>query len=107
MFTRLLSLLFGDSLQGRSPRWREVRDQHVANCPRCVVCGTTDATEVHHVFPYQFYPERELEPNNLRTVCRDHHYLVGHCLNWKAWNPAFDSDARYIREMIERRKYQR
>ena len=107
MFRRLLQCLFGDKLEGRSPCWLQVRAEHLKQNPICVCCGTDDDLEVHHLKPFWLYHDLECDPCNLRTVCRDHHFLVGHGMDWKAWNPAFDSDARYIREMIAKRKYGR
>ncbi|MGH9932125.1 MAG: hypothetical protein ACREA9_23225 [Pyrinomonadaceae bacterium] len=69
--------------------------------------GETDDVEVHHVKPVNAYPECELDPANFRTVRPDIHRLVGHCLDFRSWNPNFDRDAEHLRKMIAERKYGR
>jgi len=105
MLRRLFQYLFADTLEGRSPEWSRVRREHLERQPACVVCGETSAVEVHHVRPVHIFPHEELNPANLRTACRDHHYLFGHGMDWKAYNPNFDRDADRARAMIQERKY--
>ena len=65
----------------RSPQWDNVRDEHVLNNPTCAACGSIKRIQVHHIQPYHLYPELELEPTNLITLCMDVeecHLLLGH-----------------------------
>jgi predicted HNH restriction endonuclease len=60
---------------------------------------------VHHKRPVHLFPELELDPANLITLCEPQncHYLIGHCLSWKAYNPSVEEDAAHVREMIASR----
>jgi hypothetical protein len=86
-----------DGWQGapRSPEWANVRKEHVLQFPRCAACGTVENLNVHHILPFHEHPELELDQNNLITLCREHHFRIGHDPdgpgpkkpNWKASNP--------------------
>jgi 5-methylcytosine-specific restriction protein A len=62
----------------RSGRWRRVRREHLEIEPDCAACGSSDDLEVHHILPFNEYPELELARGNLITLCREHHWLIGH-----------------------------
>ena len=73
----------------RSPRWDNVRNQHLKNNPACVACGRTERLQVHHIRPFHLFPELELDPSNLITLCEmfvndgdntndNHHLHLGH-----------------------------
>lgn len=62
----------------RSPRWPEVRQDHLSRHPVCEACNTQIHREVHHVVPFWQAPELELEKTNLITLCRPHHFALGH-----------------------------
>lgn len=98
-----------ESITPRSPRWRKVRGLWIAEHPACEVCGDTTDVDVHHVQPYHLYPDAELDPENLLTLCnrRWHHILFGHAGDWRAWNPDVRRDVARAREMINRRRYDR
>ncbi len=75
----------------RSPEWPRVAHEHLAVEPACVVCGHTGVgLNVHHIRPFHLFPELELDPTNLITLCqvkgKDHHLLVGHLDNWASYN---------------------
>lgn len=82
----------------RSSRWRSVRADHLKKEPCCVACGRSRQVDVHHVVPVSVDPGRELDPENLITLCGDPCHLVhGHLLDWKKWNPHVREDAaRYF-----------
>jgi hypothetical protein len=42
---------------------------------------------VHHKMPFHIDQSLELNPQNLITLCRPHHYLAGHLMNWSSYNP--------------------
>jgi hypothetical protein len=62
----------------RSGRWRRVRAEHLEIEPTCAACGTDEDLEVHHILPFSEYPQLELARGNLITLCREHHWLIGH-----------------------------
>lgn len=83
-------ILFGSI---RSPKWSAARSAFIKLHPLCSVCGTKDDCEVHHVRPFHLHPELELDPTNFITLCRPHHYLFGHFMNWSSFNISVREDA--------------
>jgi hypothetical protein len=84
---------------GRSSNWRKVRADHLIKFPYCSACGKTKDLEVHHIIPYQIDSSKELDPDNLITLCGTScHFVFGHFMDWKSWNPNIleDSKAYYI-----------
>lgn len=76
----------------RSARWEEVRRKHLLDNPVCVACGCSNGVQVHHLRPFHLFPELELEPSNLITLCENevsggidnnHHLVLGHRGNFK------------------------
>jgi 5-methylcytosine-specific restriction endonuclease McrA len=85
--------------QDRSPQWPAVAHAHLAHEPACRVCGHRGrGLQVHHIKPFHLYPELELDPNNLITLCelkgRDHHLLIGHFDDWESYNPQVRTDVK-------------
>lgn len=92
-------LTSGPDLLGspRSGAWPRVRAEHLERVPACEACGTRKALQVHHVKPFHEYPELELEPSNLMTLCPWCHLHHGHDRdgfwgkqyepNWSTVNP--------------------
>lgn len=82
----------------RSPEWPRVEKAHLQREPACVVCGTRQALQVHHIKPFHLHPQLELDPNNLITLCelkgRDHHLLIGHLDDWHSFNVNVRADAK-------------
>jgi 5-methylcytosine-specific restriction endonuclease McrA len=78
----------------RSPKWDETRKTFLCDHPECAVCNTRKGLEVHHELPFHIAPALELDPTNLITLCRDHHFLFGHLLDWKSFNETVKLDAR-------------
>jgi len=71
----------------RSPKWSNVRKEHLKNHGTCAACGRDKKLEVHHVKPVHLFPELELDPSNLVTLCADPcHIVFGHLMNFKSWN---------------------
>ncbi len=74
-----------------------MRKQHLASHPQCELCGTTEHLNVHHINPYHLNPDKELDPENLITLCEaspspalrglNCHLWAGHLGNWDAFNP--------------------
>jgi 5-methylcytosine-specific restriction endonuclease McrA len=94
-----------DSLMGKAPlgvkrssKWPRVRAEHLNKNPRCAVCNGTKKLEVHHIEPYHLAPEKELDPNNLITLCEGKkfvtcHILFGHLGSYKKINLNVREDA--------------
>jgi hypothetical protein len=89
--------------QPRSPKWPALQRNHLKLHPKCEACETTLGLNVHHVKPFHLYPELELDPKNLITLCRDHHFSIGHDPDgpwapakpsWTKENPNVRSDAK-------------
>lgn len=83
-----------DRFYGRSPKWRKVRAEHIKQNPTCAACGRKEGLEVHHVIPYHIDNTKELDPDNLITLCGKHcHFVFGHFMYWKSWNKNVREDA--------------
>jgi hypothetical protein len=80
------------SLEGRSPQWYSVRKKFLKYHPRCIACSTTSKLEVHHIKPYERYPELELDLDNMMTLCRYCHLVFGHFKDFSTYNPNVVSD---------------
>lgn len=95
--------------EGRSGRWPAVRREFLAEHTQCEACGGTENLEAHHRKPFHLHPALELEPRNLIAICEksghDCHFHFGHNLDWKAFNPYVEEDAKAFRERVEKRKY--
>lgn len=90
----------------RSPEWPRVRDEHLKLHPACAVCGRTDGCEVHHITPFHLDNSKELDKNNLITLCGppwNHHFWFGHLGNWKSYNPSVLADVAAWRAKIASR----
>ena len=90
----------------RSKEWNKVRKQHLINNPFCAACGETKKLEVHHIKPFHLYPELELDPDNLITLCETAsngiicHLCIGHRGNYKDCNPNVKQDAEAMIEFL-------
>jgi 5-methylcytosine-specific restriction endonuclease McrA len=82
----------------RSSKWSRIRNIHLKEKPKCAACGGHKKLEVHHIKPFNKYPELELEPSNLITLCESKkngvncHLLFGHLGNYKTINPTVLED---------------
>jgi hypothetical protein len=89
----------------RSSHWPAVERAHIAQFPKCACCGTEKDRQVHHVKPFHNHPHLELDPNNLITLCRVHHFWWGHLGSWFSWNKSIVRDAAaFLRKVIHRPK---
>ncbi len=71
----------------RSPKWTNVRKEHLKYNATCAACGRDKKLEVHHIKPVHLFPELELDPSNLVTLCADPcHVVFGHLMNFRSWN---------------------
>lgn len=84
----------------RSSKWPEVRKNHLTIQPKCAACNGSEKLEVHHIIPFNYNPDLELEPSNLLTLCESKKYGVnchlffGHFGNYQNYNPNSISDSK-------------
>jgi hypothetical protein len=84
----------------RSPQWPAVRRHHLEKHPKCEACGTGEHIEVHHVIPFHIDQSKELDPDNLITLCRKHHGQYGHPGGWSRSNPNVREDVQRLHRNI-------
>lgn len=81
----------------RSSKWPKIRAHHLKHEDWCRVCGTTANLEVHHIKPFWLFPELELHPGNLITLCESPHHMChfrcGHFSSWRKYNPKIAEQA--------------
>jgi 5-methylcytosine-specific restriction protein A len=88
----------------RSPKWTQVRKNYINNNPNCAACGSDKKQEVHHIKPVHLFPDLELDPSNLLTLCADPcHILFGHLMNFKSWNREVVQDCSVYNNKIRNR----
>jgi hypothetical protein len=94
----------------RSPQWASVRSAHLKKNPTCAACGGDKKLEVHHIKPFHLYPELELDPTNLMTLCESWkkgvncHLMFGHLGNYKSFNEKVSDDTQHWREKFNPNK---
>lgn len=88
----------------RSPQWPKVRKEHLKNNPACAACGRSKKIEVHHIKPVHKYPELELDPSNLISLCDDPcHLIFGHLFDYKSWNIKVKEDTEvYYNKLVNK-----
>jgi hypothetical protein len=87
--------------ESRSPEWPRIRADHLRTEPECAACGKREFLNVHHIYPFHLFPDRELDQSNLITLCRDHHFSLGHAgVSWSAYNPDVRIDAQAYRSFL-------
>lgn len=91
----------------RSPHWPKVRAEYLSGHPICEACGSKEDLQVHHCLPFHHDPVKELDLNNLITLCgpKGHscHLRLGHCFNYKTYNPNVRADAALQLKRIKER----
>jgi len=97
----------GSHGEKRSNAWPRVRKEHLQEHPACEACGGTIKCEVHHVSPFHEHPEKELDTNNLITLCENNkwlncHLCIEHIGSFKKANPNVQKDAVHMKEMLKR-----
>lgn len=84
--------LWYEAQQSRHKDWWKHREGHLLQYPKCACCGDDNNVAVHHIKPFHLFPELELEPANLITLCEggpiNCHFIVGHGgKNWRTYIP--------------------
>ena len=108
-------LLYRDFAAGitvsRNPEWPKVRGSQLIQHPVCAMCGKKTSLQVHHCLPFHLWPEHELNPKNLVTLCENRefpcHLLVGHLGDWKCFNPDVITSIRMKSIVLSERKYEK
>ena len=73
--------------RARASQWKKVRADHLKKYPQCAACGRTKNLAAHHVIPVSFDPNKELDPNNLLTLCETPcHIVFGHFFSYHCYN---------------------
>lgn len=105
MFLEKIYSFFTNSYYtSRSGVWSRVRKEHLENNPNCAACGRNKKIEVHHIKPFHLYPELELNPDNLISLCDDPcHFVFGHLMNYRSWNENVVEDCKKYYEKIQAR----
>lgn len=83
----------------RSGKWRSLEQSFIDENPFCEVCGSHINLQVHHIKPFHLYPELELDPSNLITLCMDTnecHLKIGHGGNWRNYFPDI---VKYVKQI--------
>lgn len=92
----------------RSNMWRDVRRKHLEENSECAVCGRKKNLVPHHIIPVHKDPSKELDPNNLITLCEgpsfNCHLFFGHLRDWSSFNPDVKRHAKEWREIISKNK---
>lgn len=108
-FDQQLESIDGMTYEGpRSSEWVQVRSDFVRKHPRCEACGSGYNLNVHHIEPFHQRPDLELVEDNLITLCREHHFRIGHDPDgkgprkpsWLESNPNVRSDAANVRSKV-------
>lgn len=91
-------------LRSRAAQWRAVRAEHLKKEPSCVACGRQTDLSVHHIIPVSVNPNRELDPDNLITLCENRcHIVFGHFMSYHCYNPEVRRMAEeYYRKLKKR-----
>jgi hypothetical protein len=88
----------------RSPKWQSVRNEFIKTHDECVCCGSKNKLQVHHILPFCVDPSKELDPDNLATMCSRCHLLIGHCGWFQRYNPDLHNSVQFIKTMLKARR---
>jgi len=99
-------LLIAVIADARSSQWSRVRNAYIAEHNECAACGRTSDLQIHHIRPFNKFPELELDTGNLITLCVSGcncHLSIGHGGNFKYYNENVVEDCKYFRRLVENR----
>ena len=89
---------------------RKAKKEYIKLEPRCAVCGlkrnilTDRKNDVHHKIPVHVDDSLAFDFSNLITLCRTHHFTIGHLGNWKEWNKRIETTIDLIKNVLEEAK---
>lgn len=88
----------------RSTKWKRLREKYLAANPSCALCGKSTDLIVHHKLPFCKFPHKELDWDNLITLCESKnlncHFVIGHLMNWQDFNPNIDKDIEFFKQKL-------
>jgi hypothetical protein len=89
----------------RSSKWATVRKKHLEINGTCAACGGVKDLSVHHCVPVHLDESKELDPNNLITLCEHNncHFTFGHLYSWFSHNTNVKEDAAKWLEKVKNR----
>jgi hypothetical protein len=96
MFNFIKKLFYPkQKMLARSSKWPKTRGTHLEKEPTCQACGGVKDLSVHHIVPYHIDKDKELDPENLITLCEHNHchFFCGHLFFWESYNPKVREDA--------------
>ena len=93
-------------LSTRSSKWKTVRNNHLNKQTHCQACGTHKNLQVHHIIPVSIDKTKELDYNNLITLCKTCHFVFGHFMDWNSWNIDVITDCEVYLNKVKNRPYQ-
>lgn len=92
----------------RHHRWKTLRDEFLKMNPTCAVCGKKTELVVHHKLPFWKFPQKELDWDNLITLCENQnlncHFVIGHLMDWTSYNPKINEDIEYFKNKLISKK---
>lgn len=86
--------------KSRSGGWSHIRNLFLKTHSECAACDSTTLLQVHHVKPFHLFPELELDPENLITLCGWRnlcHWQLGHGALYPCWVPEIRARAAQIK----------
>lgn len=90
----------------RSASWPKVRQKHLEKHPCCQACGSCKKPEVHHIVPVHLDSSKELDPENLITLCDKYcHFVFGHLMNYKSWNENVVEDSEVYYNKVKNKPF--
>ena len=101
LYEKLISLLRDNAHSfgaARSPSWRIFRKVNIKK--NCEACGTNKKLELHHIQPFHLDFSLELSVNNVITLCRRCHQLLGHLDDFHSKNINVREDAEVWKNKI-------
>lgn len=91
------------STSARSGKWPKIRNEFVAEHPNCAACNSEKMINCHHIEPFSENPERELDKNNLISLCFSCHFIFGHLKSWTSHNPNVVQDSAWYSQKMAHR----
>jgi 5-methylcytosine-specific restriction protein A len=91
----------------RDPHWPAASGAFLKG-KSCAGCGRKDKLATHHVKPFHIFPDLEMSPTNWIALCeagQGCHFAIGHCGDWKAFNPEVREDAAHHLVAVTQRRY--
>jgi 5-methylcytosine-specific restriction endonuclease McrA len=79
--------------EGRSTKWRSVRNDIINVCGFCAACHASKNLEVHHIIPFNLRPDLELNYDNLMVLCKHCHLTFGHYNDYRFYNANVKNDS--------------